>query len=165
MAYDYWKTEEEQYLINNYQATPTLVISRILGRSRFSVSNKARRLRLIEIKRKIRPHSKDTKDKIGNSNTGKKRPDVSEANKKRLGDKSSNWKGGNNRNYVRRRLVAPIINNLEKKCRFCGTSAKLCAHHINHDWKDNRAENLMLLCRSCHSKYHRGAIKLEELKC
>lgn len=41
------------------------------------------------------------------------------------------------------------------ECSRCGSSdRKLCIHHVNHDWRDNRPENLEVLCFSCHSKHH-----------
>lgn len=40
------------------------------------------------------------------------------------------------------------------KCYFCYRNAKL-THHINEDKKDNREENLIPLCKSCHNKIHR----------
>ena len=42
----------------------------------------------------------------------------------------------------------------KEKCYFClreGTDN----HHINRNRKDNSDENLVLLCRGCHSKVHR----------
>jgi len=42
----------------------------------------------------------------------------------------------------------------KEKCYFCLKEAK-DTHHINKNQKDNSDENLILLCRGCHSKIHR----------
>ena len=40
------------------------------------------------------------------------------------------------------------------KCERCGSTDKLHWHHIDFDHSNNVAENLMRLCKSCHSKVH-----------
>jgi len=42
-----------------------------------------------------------------------------------------------------------------KRCFICGTTDKLIAHHMNKDRKDNRIENLRIVCWSCHYFWHR----------
>lgn len=39
-------------------------------------------------------------------------------------------------------------------CAICGASGSTDVHHKNGDWTDNRPENLIRLCRSCHLKAH-----------
>jgi hypothetical protein len=47
------------------------------------------------------------------------------------------------------------------QCSRCGFKEyKADIHHINHNNKDNRKENLIALCPNCHMGYHRGKIKL-----
>lgn len=45
------------------------------------------------------------------------------------------------------------------KCQYCYTkqnSAKLCIHHIDKNKKNLNPDNLISLCRSCHTKIHNG---------
>jgi len=53
------------------------------------------------------------------------------------------------------------------KCRLCGVSrwphtggASIITHHL--DYKSNKANNLITLCESCHSKLHWRARKLRK---
>jgi len=39
-------------------------------------------------------------------------------------------------------------------CYVCGEADSICVHHINGDRSDNRLENLIPLCLSCHGKVH-----------
>ena len=63
-----------------------------------------------------------------------------------------------------------INNNLkEYKCERCGIDEWLGGrivielHHMNGDSKDNRLENLQLLCPNCHSQTHNYCMR-EELR-
>ena len=60
------------------------------------------------------------------------------------------------RGNLKRRL---IVNGLkEPRCERCGIDAwlgealTLALHHINGDNRDDRLENLSLLCPNCHSQ-------------
>jgi HNH endonuclease len=61
-----------------------------------------------------------------------------------------------NRNHVKRRLFASGME--ENSCEECGISEwcdkplSMALHHINGDGRDNRLENLALLCPNCHSQ-------------
>ena len=44
-------------------------------------------------------------------------------------------------------------------CEICGyvpneLDGSLVVHHINLDKKDSQSQNFMLLCKSCHGKFH-----------
>lgn len=39
-------------------------------------------------------------------------------------------------------------------CEICGKKGRLDVHHKDHDYNNNNLDNLMVLCRSCHSKIH-----------
>lgn len=60
------------------------------------------------------------------------------------------------RRHVKARLLAAGLK--EPRCETCGLSKwrskpiALELHHINGDGRDNRADNLVLLCPNCHSQ-------------
>jgi len=84
-----------------------------------------------EHKEKIKKWAKDNKDKI-------------------IGENNPSWKGGISQDYYRR--VA--FENLPNVCEACGSQEKLRVHHKNKNRQDNRIENLMIVCKSCHNKIH-----------
>jgi len=65
--------------------------------------------------------------------------------------------GPRNRSHVKRRLISAGLLDTGA-CAECGISAWLGKplvlelHHLNGDGKDNRVENLQLLCPNCHSQ-------------
>jgi 5-methylcytosine-specific restriction endonuclease McrA len=60
------------------------------------------------------------------------------------------------RHNVKLRLIGEGIK--ENRCEICGLSewlgrpVSMALHHINGDGRDNRLENLQLLCPNCHSQ-------------
>jgi 5-methylcytosine-specific restriction endonuclease McrA len=67
------------------------------------------------------------------------------------------------RRNIKLRLLAAGLKN--QKCEQCGISAwrgeplSLALHHINGDGRDNRLENLVLLCPNCHSQTPNFGVK------
>ena len=43
----------------------------------------------------------------------------------------------------------------------CGSTQNLDIHHIDGDWQNNNLDNLMCLCRSCHTKHERNKDSVE----
>lgn len=52
----------------------------------------------------------------------------------------------------------------ENQCYFCGFSRGVHIHHINHDHGDDRPENRVTLCGSCHRKIHRLSSEQPKLR-
>ena len=42
-------------------------------------------------------------------------------------------------------------------CESCGSTQRLCAHHIDRDWTNNNPLNIQTLCSSCHTSEHHRA--------
>jgi 5-methylcytosine-specific restriction endonuclease McrA len=66
-------------------------------------------------------------------------------------------KGRNtSRTHLKRRLLAEGLK--QNRCEICGLiewlgrPLSMALHHINGDGRDNRLENLQLLCPNCHSQ-------------
>lgn len=43
---------------------------------------------------------------------------------------------------------------ISTRCATCGTAETLQVHHLDKNPANNKPENLMTLCRSCHTKWH-----------
>ena len=61
-----------------------------------------------------------------------------------------------NRTHLKQRLFAEGLKH--NRCELCGLTQwlgeplSMALHHVNGDGKDNRLENLQLLCPNCHSQ-------------
>lgn len=81
--------------------------------------------------------------------------------KNKSGANSHMWKGGKSRSWSVYKggfsfhLKKAIREKYKNKCTFCSSEVRLQVHHVNEDPKDNREENLVLLCTSCHVSFHR----------
>lgn len=70
--------------------------------------------------------------------------------------------GENNQTWSNSHTTARKINELilhKNKCEKCGNDINLDIHHIDGNWKNNNLDNLMCLCRSCHTKLERNKKK------
>ena len=70
-----------------------------------------------------------------------------------------------NQSYSNAHTTARKINELilhKEVCELCGSDTNLDIHHIDGNWQNNNLDNLMCLCRSCHTKYekNKGKTKL-----
>ena len=69
-----------------------------------------------------------------------------------------------NQTYSNAHTTARKINELilhKEMCELCGSDTNLDIHHIDGNWQNNNLDNLMCLCRSCHTKYERNKDKNE----
>ena len=67
-----------------------------------------------------------------------------------------------NQSYSNAHTTARKINELilhKEVCELCGSDTNLDIHHIDGNWQNNNLDNLMCLCRSCHTRYERNKDK------
>lgn len=70
---------------------------------------------------------------------------------------SEKRKGENNPHYKNGiRTGKRIMLSIQPLCELCGDNEPLNVHHIDEDRNNNKLDNLLVLCKSCHSKQHRG---------
>lgn len=65
--------------------------------------------------------------------------------------------GKNHPNYKHGKTVRSEYRRAKssvKVCEWCTSTENLLVHHINHDHYDNRLDNLVKICQSCHVKHH-----------
>ena len=58
------------------------------------------------------------------------------------------------------RCVSCGTEGVEMKHRYGGKRSSLHGHHINEDTRDNRPQNLIILCMKCHKLHHHGKLGL-----
>lgn len=104
----------------------------ILSESRKGENNPAKRL--------------SSRIKIRLSKLGKKRPYLSDR-----------YKGEGNPHYKNGIITGKrVLLETKKVCEKCRGNKNLNVHHKDGNRKNNNLSNLLLLCKSCHSKEHRG---------
>jgi hypothetical protein len=74
--------------------------------------------------------------------------------RKNLAERNGQWKGGVNDDYCKR--IA--IENLKQECAVCKSIERLNVHHKDRDRKNNKLENLIMLCHKCHRKIHKKLV-------
>jgi len=124
--------------------------------------------------------------------TGKKRKDVSKRNTNRkgktyeeiygvvraqkvkdkiaaseMGDKSHFWNGGTSYEPYDQEFNRLLKEKIKKRdgyiCQICYLDGQLHTHHIDYDKTNNREDNLISLCPSCHSKTNFDRVKWMKL--
>lgn len=103
--------------------------------------------------------AKDIKERL--SRTRKHRIKIGEI-KVKSAENHYNWKGGM-RSY---RKIA--LENKGDSCIICGSKRFICIHHIDENYNNVSLDNLMVVCKSCHSKLHeihKNINKEVEVKC
>jgi hypothetical protein len=51
-------------------------------------------------------------------------------------------------------LKRSIFERDNFRCKTCGKNHSIVCHHIDKNKQNNNPDNLITLCRSCHSKIH-----------
>jgi DNA-binding CsgD family transcriptional regulator len=76
----------------------------------------------------------------------------------RSGLQSNFWRGGVSKNHRTQGFTKSLRNKIRmrdgNRCVVCGTNVNLVVHHRGFDGDDHREDNLVTLCRSCHSWVH-----------
>lgn len=146
---NYWKKEEQSFLIDNFSSLPTKEIALKLNRTHLAIWKKAKKLGL-----KLTPQMASLNRSVSRQGILFK------------GGRKKNWKGyvlilqHNHPRADRNGYVFEHIIVAEKKIGR-PLKANECVHHINEVKDDNRADNLMVLTKGEHSKYHNS----ERRKC
>lgn len=73
-----------------------------------------------------------------------------------LGMGNSNYKDGSSYSLWFS-LARKLVLERDARCVACGATQNLHCHHIDHDPKNNRVENLVMLCGTCHIGHHKSA--------
>jgi len=112
---------------------------------------------------KKRPHTEETKRKIGLanaiSNKGKKQSLETIAKRIKRGEKHYNWKGGKSFEPYSVDWTQTLKRSIRERdkyvCQLCGLpqgDRVHNVHHIDYDKENCDPKNLVTLCQSCHSK-------------
>jgi len=108
-------------------------------------------------------HTEKTKKIISENHMGKNNPFYGKHHTKetkekiaRFEDKNPNWRGGISKEPYSFSFSKKLKEKIKKrdgyKCKQCNNSLLLCIHHINYNKENCDENNLITLCRSCHSK-------------
>lgn len=92
---------------------------------------------------------------------------LSETQKKRKSYLSAiEWQKKYRKNYHKTYHYSNKIGllKLPNICLKCRTKEDLVVHHIDGNVKNNNLENLEIMCRSCHFKYHLRRSKVKQNK-
>lgn len=71
-------------------------------------------------------------------------------------EENSNWKGGLSRHYAKNVAVRHFKEN---KCAICGYKISVDVHHWDNNSRNNKPDNLVLLCPNHHREAHLELLK------
>jgi hypothetical protein len=73
-----------------------------------------------------------------------------------FGEKNPNWQGGKSFEPYSVDWTNTLKNSIRQRdkytCCLCGHEPSICVHHINYNKLNCNPNNLITLCRKCHSK-------------
>ena len=109
------------------------------------------------------PHTDETREKIRQSKLGKTHSkERNEKNRQaHLGNKNGNWQGGKSFEPYSINWTEDVRYAIRKRdnftCQECKHTEKqlgynLSIHHVDYNKKNNKENNLISLCKSCHSQ-------------
>ena len=106
-------------------------------------------------------HSRETRSKISAANKGRKLTPEQRQAKSCPGSKNGRWIDGRSRvpdeiaylNFTKARK-RDIKERDGNACKVCKKGGKLHIHHIDGNKKNDRDDNFITLCGSCHSRVH-----------
>ena len=93
-------------------------------------------------------------------NCNRKHNNISLRGRNIKGKNNPNWKGGiaeypNHSLMKKNRLIK--LKQTAGKCEICGRKTeKMNIHHLDGSKSNHSLDNLILLCRNCHCRLHRG---------
>ena len=105
-------------------------------------------------------HGKEKADKIRKANSEGHKGDKNPAKRPEVREKLSGknchfWKGGISYEEYGKEFSEELKTKIRKRdkfvCQTCGKNGFI-VHHIDYDKKNNKPENLITLCNSCHCK-------------
>lgn len=77
------------------------------------------------------------------------------------GKENSNWRGGYSLHFAKNLAIRTFKKN---ECLICGHKTSTDVHHWDGDGKNNKADNLVLLCPNHHREAHLGLITKKNIK-
>ena len=73
------------------------------------------------------------------------------SSEEKKGKKNPNWNGGTSTDFYLRIARESLI----QKCSLCDSTKFLCVHHKDENRANNKLDNLIVVCKSCHAKIHK----------
>lgn len=79
----------------------------------------------------------------------------------RKGENNPNWIDGT---HVGSAYIRTAYRTYVHKCAICNLDEECCleVHHIDENRDNDNPDNLIILCANCHSRIHRGGLKITE---
>ncbi len=77
------------------------------------------------------------------------------------GKENSNWRGGYSLHFAKNLAIRTFKKN---ECMVCGYEISTDVHHWDGNKKNNKPDNLVLLCPNYHREVHLGLITKEDIK-
>jgi len=94
------------------------------------------------------------KQKDGVIEQHSEKQNIARRKSKNKGRKNGMWKEDRkDRNFGN--LKKLVLKKKIKNCSICNSNKHLCVHHIDKNKNNDNLDNLLIVCKSCHSKIHK----------